>query len=277
MIIPKQKSKTKMSHTWKSYEKTSLGQVHVYHGAPATGEQRQEPPVLMLHHSPNSAQVYHALLPELAKDRRVLAPDTPGFGMSDKPDEAPSVEDFAGWMIELLDALELDRANVIGYHTGAMTAVEMALIAPERVGKLMIIGIPVFNQEERDAYFANPWPAQMQPDDREYVCDEWKKSLAWRGPGQTLEMVKGTLIAKLQSGDQAWWGPRAAFLYPMAERLAKVKHEILAVNAKDDLWDISSRAQPLLQREIVQAPDYGFGMLEVAEQFVASMARDFFD
>jgi len=256
------------------YVETSVGQIHVTQGKPRSST-TTEIPILLLHLSPNSSQMFHALLPKLAETRLVIAPDTPGFGMSDKPSEPPLVEDFARWMIEMLDQLDIEQVDILGYHTGAMTATEMAIIASKRVRSLCIIGIPIFNQEEKDAYFKNPWPAPMSPTDTNYVSDQWKISVAWRGPGQTLEMIKGTFMAKLQAGDTGWWGPRAAFLYPMRDKLPLVNQPILPVNPKDDLWEISPRAKDLLSNEIINLPDYGFGFVEISPEKVISMLNDF--
>ena len=261
--------------TSRFYHEISLGQIHCYLARPVDKLKEKKRPLLLLHHSPNSAQVYHTLQPKLAFDRMVLAPDTPGFGMSDKPNSPPSIEQYAHWIIEMLDGLGINECDVIGYHTGAMIATEMSLLITDRIKKVVIIGIPIFNDAEKEGFLSNPWPKPLKPDDTEYINDLWSSALKWRGAGQTLQMLKGTMIAKLQAGDTAWWGARAAFSYPMLDKLAKITQPVKAINSKDDLWEISPRAQSVLKDKIVDFPNYGFGILEIAPERLRVEIRTF--
>jgi pimeloyl-ACP methyl ester carboxylesterase len=84
-----------------------------------------------------------SFLPTLAalSDRfRVVAVDLPGFGDSDKPIGASyDPRFFATAMVDLLDALELDRVQLIGNSLGGRVALEVALQAPERVRQLALL------------------------------------------------------------------------------------------------------------------------------------------
>ena len=76
----------------------------------------------------------------LAERFRVIAVDLPGFGDSDKPiGAAYDARFFAAVMIDLLDALELERADLIGNSLGGRVALEVALLDPERVGRLVLL------------------------------------------------------------------------------------------------------------------------------------------
>ena len=76
----------------------------------------------------------------LAERFRVIAVDLPGFGDSDKPiGAAYDAPFFAAAMIDLLDALELERADLIGNSLGGRVALEVALLDPERVGRLVLL------------------------------------------------------------------------------------------------------------------------------------------
>jgi pimeloyl-ACP methyl ester carboxylesterase len=85
-----------------------------------------------------------SFLPTLAalapKGHRAIAVDLPGFGDSDKPILATyGPRFFAQSMIALLDALELDRVDVIGNSMGGRVALELGLSAPERVNRLVML------------------------------------------------------------------------------------------------------------------------------------------
>ncbi len=71
---------------------------------------------------------------------RVVALDLPGFGDSHKPLRAPyDAAWFAATTLELLDALDLDRAHVIGNSMGGRIAIETGLRDPARVGKIVLL------------------------------------------------------------------------------------------------------------------------------------------
>jgi len=76
----------------------------------------------------------------LAEDYRVIALDLPGFGDSDKPIAAPyDAPYFARSVIGLLDALEIERAPMIGNSMGGRVAIELGLCAHERTDKLVLL------------------------------------------------------------------------------------------------------------------------------------------
>jgi pimeloyl-ACP methyl ester carboxylesterase len=76
----------------------------------------------------------------LSEGFRVIAFDLPGFGDSDKPIGAPyDARFFARAVVDLLDALELDRAHLIGNSLGGRIALEVGLQYPDRVGRLALL------------------------------------------------------------------------------------------------------------------------------------------
>lgn len=98
------------------------------------------PPVLAIHGLGGTKGSFLLTVAALAGRFRVVAVDLPGFGDSDKPiGAAYDAPFFADAMIDLLDALELDRADLIGNSLGGRVALEVALRDPERVGRLALL------------------------------------------------------------------------------------------------------------------------------------------
>jgi len=98
-------------------------------------------PVILLHQSPNSSQEYIPLIEDLASKYTVIAPDTPGNGLSDPlPFDSPVMTDFANNVAELMDALGIERCPVYGFHTGAVCALELAWRHPEKVTVSIVDG-----------------------------------------------------------------------------------------------------------------------------------------
>jgi pimeloyl-ACP methyl ester carboxylesterase len=98
------------------------------------------PPVLAIHGLGGTKGSFLLTVAALAGRFRVVAVDLPGFGDSDKPiGAAYDARFFADAMIDLLDALELDRVDLIGNSLGGRVALEVALRDPERVGRLALL------------------------------------------------------------------------------------------------------------------------------------------
>ena len=96
------------------------------------------PAVVLLHGLGATNASMLPTLVELARDHRVLAPDLPGFGDSGKPTVEYDPTFFAGWLGAFLDALGLERAILVGNSMGGRIAIELALVAPERVAGLVL-------------------------------------------------------------------------------------------------------------------------------------------
>ena len=111
----------------------------------AVYEQGSGAPVILLHGFPELAFSWRHQLPALAgAGFRAIAPDQRGYGRTTAP---PNVADYR--MSELiadvhglLDALELDTATFVGHDWGALVLWNMAMLAPERIEKLVILNIP---------------------------------------------------------------------------------------------------------------------------------------
>jgi len=76
----------------------------------------------------------------LAKNCKLIAPAHPGCVGSDEDDTMESIDDLVFHTLEVMDALGLDRANIVGNSIGGWLAAEIAARNPERVNKLALIG-----------------------------------------------------------------------------------------------------------------------------------------
>ena len=104
------------------------------------------PPLVLLHGGgagADSRSNWRDSLALLAANFRVLAADMVGFGDSDKPDVASyeySQENRNQWLEDFVDALGLDKVSVVGNSMGGATALGLAMRAPQRVDKLVLMG-----------------------------------------------------------------------------------------------------------------------------------------
>jgi len=97
------------------------------------------PALVLLHPAPASCTTFEDAIPLLAHRQRVIAMSQPGFGESDPPPRAfTSVREYALAVTWLLNGLGIERANVLGSLTSALTALELAVSWPERVDRLVL-------------------------------------------------------------------------------------------------------------------------------------------
>ncbi len=99
----------------------------------------ETPVLVLLHGSPGSSRDFLNLGPELAARFRVVAPDLPGFGASshDVPDY--SIRAHAAYTGELMAALGIDRAHVLGFSMGGGVALELADQRPRQVASVTML------------------------------------------------------------------------------------------------------------------------------------------
>ncbi|HJZ80946.1 MAG TPA: alpha/beta hydrolase [Pyrinomonadaceae bacterium] len=103
----------------------------------------EEAPAMILIHGFISSNLIwsNTLLPLANAGFRVIAPDLPGYGYSDKPAGADyTIASQAAAVIRLMDRLEIEKAIVVGASYGGAVAAMMALDFPERVQKLVLVG-----------------------------------------------------------------------------------------------------------------------------------------
>lgn len=106
--------------------------------------QSEHLPLLMLHGGGPGASAWSNFGPALAgfaASYRTLLVDQPGFGSSDKPPVVGNYYRFsADAVVALMDALGLERVHLLGNSLGGGTAMRLALIHPDRVGRLILMG-----------------------------------------------------------------------------------------------------------------------------------------
>ena len=106
----------------------------------------QGKPLLLLHGFPQNHMCWEKVAPQLARNHDVIIPDLRGYGESEAPPNESgnitySKRTMAQDIADLLTALAVQRANVLGHDRGARVAYRFALDHPERINKLGIIEI----------------------------------------------------------------------------------------------------------------------------------------
>ena len=107
-------------------------------------DQGEGAPVVLLHGSGPGVSAWanwRLVLPHLAQNFRTIAPDIVGFGFTERPEGISyDMETWLKHALGFLDAMEIDKAHVVGNSFGGALSVALAIHAPERVSRLVLMG-----------------------------------------------------------------------------------------------------------------------------------------
>lgn len=224
----------------KGYANIPAGQIHYrrLHGPGA--------PIVCLHQTASSGAMWVKVMQRMQGERAFVALDTPGFGGSfDPPQVPPSMRAYAEWIREALDALGIGQFHILGHHTGACIAVELAAHYPERVLSCSMIGPVPLTQEER-AEFRKHYSTPFSPTaDGAYLQTNWEYlrglgahhdlELHHREVVDTVRAYMGRFMAYSNVWNQDWTA-----LYRQIECPLQI------MCAEDDvLWPFFGRAREL--------------------------------
>ncbi|ULE32260.1 alpha/beta fold hydrolase [Mycobacterium sp. IDR2000157661] len=98
-----------------------------------------EETVLLIHGMAGSSETWRAVMPQLSRKYRVVAPDLLGHGRSDKPRSDYSLGAFAVWLRDLLDELGVTRATIVGQSLGGGVAMQFVYQHPDYCQRLVLI------------------------------------------------------------------------------------------------------------------------------------------
>ncbi len=96
--------------------------------------------VILIHGLAGSSRTWSAVTPALSRTHDVLAPDLLGHGESAKPMGDYSLGAFASGLRDLMDALDIERATIVGQSFGGGVAMQLAYQHPERCERLVLVG-----------------------------------------------------------------------------------------------------------------------------------------
>ena len=209
-------------------------------------------PVWMMHASPASSRSVEPLACRIATlaDCRVIAPDTPGNGDS-APLQLPQPElaDYADAFVRMLDALQIDKVNLYGFHTGAHIAIEMALRHPARIRRLALDGLLWLEEHEREEFLAHYAPPLIADalGTQVFQALQFIRDQAWffphfkRDPAHNLgggampaELLHTLTVDLLKAAPSYHLAYRAVFRHRLEERLPQLRHPTMLMADEGD-------------------------------------------
>jgi haloalkane dehalogenase len=270
---------------------TTLDTVKVNGMTIAYREVGSGPPVLLLHGWPTSSFLWRNVMVPIGRANRVVAPDLPGFGGSDKPlDVQYDFDLFESTIDALLAALDIDEVGLAVHDLGGPVGVHWAVHRPQRVTKLALLNTLIYPQfSEAVMAFIK---ACSEPELREqltspagleaamglgladeatlteevvtavrepFADDASRRALAAAGIGLPLEGFAEIerLLPSLQMPVRIIYGERDRILPDVAETMARVKRD-------------------LPQAEVTALPDCGHFLQEEAPDRIGEELARFF-
>jgi pimeloyl-ACP methyl ester carboxylesterase len=188
-------------------------------------------PLVMLHQVPLSSVEFCDVLPGLAEKRQVITPDLLGYGCSDPPNRGMDIPAYAAGIIEMLDALGIDRCDLLGVHSGASVANEIAAAFPERIRKLIVIGAAAWEDwQDRYQMFARCQPFLFDAEG-ESVRYQWGRLTLYTDKPHIFQRF---ITEKVKASPLWYTAYVAVFTYDFITRFRQVKAPLLFLVGEKD-------------------------------------------
>jgi haloalkane dehalogenase len=200
--------------------------------------------------------------------------DRLGYGFSDAPPRPLSVAEYAEATLDALEALGIPTPfDVLGMHTGSLEAIELAHLAPERVRRVGIVAIPIFNAAEREQGLQTFAKLSVTPvEDGAHLAAAWRARFQYRKPPWNLADVQRRLVDYLLA-PYPGQGYLGVFGYDAAPRLSSLAAPLVAFAPRDDVYELTVRSRSLLPQgaKYVDLPDCD---IDLFLNSAARMARE---
>jgi pimeloyl-ACP methyl ester carboxylesterase len=222
----------------RAYFECRYGQLHVHNAIPAGGGFDEQTTLICLHASSTSGRTFLELSRILGASRSVYSPDTPGCGESDPPPKAIGIAGYAEAIGDFLDSMRFRQVDLLGAHSGAAVAAELAIARPKQVRRVVMVGAPVLDAEERRTY-------------------------------RDLSPPEGTPRGAL-------WARAAVIDWDGAQRLPLLRQPLLVLRPRDNFWDAGGRVTRLVPgARVVDLPEHDKNLLEKEPALVAKHMTGF--
>lgn len=192
-------------------------------------------PVLLLSNSIGTdLRMWDGQVPALTEHFRLLRYDARGHGASDAPSGPYSMDRLGRDVVELLDALGLQRVHVLGLSLGGMVAQWLGIHVPERVDRLVLSNTAAYlgpaNQWDR------PIAELLEAPDMQVIAERflnnWFPARMLRGDNEVVEGFRRTLLATPREGVAGSWA--AVRDYDLRRTATLIQNPTLVIAGEHD-------------------------------------------
>jgi pimeloyl-ACP methyl ester carboxylesterase len=248
---------------------TRFGQIHL------RSNEGKGVPLVLLHMSPRSGAMWELLQERL--ERPTHAPDRLGYGYSDAPPWALSLEQYAQSTVDGLKAAGMQgQIDLLGIHTGSIEAIEIANQLGSQVRRVALVGMPLFTNEEQQRQMEKYSEQPLRPaTEGGHVLGAWRGGFAFRQPPYDLADVHSRFIEHVVAANPGA-AFRAASGYAVEKKLKSLKTPLIVFAPHDEIIEQTARVKPLLRPDAtyVDMPDVGMDAFTSGiERMVAMLNR----
>ncbi len=203
-----------------------IDDIKMYYEVYGSGE-----PLLLLHGGSAFIETWCAQITELSKHFTVIVPETRAHGRTSDSDKPLTYEQYALDYVEFLRKLNLNRVHIVGWSSGAVVGLELALKHPELIKKLILIGI-FYDRHKGGTEILNNTLKNA-------TADSWNGKWFYQILSPTPERWP-IVFRKLKK----LWTESPTYT---ADQMRGIQKEILIMNGRDEEWIRTQHALELHQ------------------------------
>jgi pimeloyl-ACP methyl ester carboxylesterase len=251
------------------------------------------PAVVLLHGYGETGDMWVPMATELVRDHTVVVPNLRGLGLSSKPaggfDKKTQAADVAG----VLDALQIDRADVVAHDIGNMVAFQFAARYPQRVRRVVLIDAPVPGVGPWEEILKNPllWHFRFGGPDMErlvagreriYLDRFWNEFSAQPSRFSEAARIHYAELYALPGAMHSGFAQFAAFDQDAIDNRAYLAHDklrmpVLALGGEKSFGPMMATVMRAGATDVTEGivPDSGHWIMEENPQATVTLVRGF--
>lgn len=232
---------------WRDYVSVDGGQLHYQCNTDA-----DTIPLLVQHDAASSVGTVESITRSFIGRRTVMAFDMPGSGDSDQiiPEQSVEVDVYAKTLSEALGQLDLPQVDFYGMWGGGFVGLELAILKPTQIRKLIMSNVFQHTGEEQAEFIAQYTPDVSPAWHGGHLMQCWhqmrdqgiyypwfkreRQGVIWRNPFLATDMVHERVCSLLKAGNMYRTAYQAHFIYPTYEKLAQTPVPTLLATSE---WD----------------------------------------
>ena len=196
------------------------------------------PAIMLLHINQQSSALYLELIAALAPRMRAVAIDYPGHGMSDHVTTQPVIGDYAQCAIDVMDALGIGHACVLGEAVGAATSMEAACAFPGRITRAILVNCPYYHDRNHAEQRHATLKTGLRPQDASgFPVPRTIEFTLERDPAHapvhpTQDWMDRINVAQMQAGRDRWQALAALHQYDIATQLSHIPCPVMLLTGE---------------------------------------------
>lgn len=193
----------------------------------------QGPTIMLAHINQQCSALMLELMQALAPRMRAVAIDYPSHGHSDHIAWQPSIGTYARCIVEVMDALKIDRAAALGEAVGASVATELGSAHADRIDRVVLVNCPFYPDRSVADKAHSPLKSGLRPADASgFPTTRTIEFMKEQDPGHSpvnpsQSWMDRVNTAQIEVGRERWQALDALHDYPLNQNLGRLSQPVL--------------------------------------------------